>query len=127
MNMQKATIESPGPVMIPESIEECFEMLGHLNLVGLGDFAREAGFEEPVLVTEEALKQMVGEPVFDGQPELLIPAVVQSLHELRDAIGQFPVWLAPVVVQKEINGQVLDILVRQNHTACPPYTLVTLE
>lgn len=127
MNMQTSTLESPGPVVIPESIDECFKLLGHYNLVGLGDYAREAGFEETVLVTQEALKRMVGEHVFDGQPELLIPAVVQSLHELRDAIVQVPVWQAPVLVQKEINGELRDVLVRQNLTACPPYTLVTLQ
>ena len=58
--------------MIPESIDECFKLLGHYNLVGLGDYAREAGFEETVLVTQEALKRMVGEHVFDGPPYTLV-------------------------------------------------------
>ncbi len=124
--MQTTTIENPGPVVIPESIDECYEMLEHQNLVGLGDFAREAGFKETVLVTQEALKRMVGEHSY-YQTKLVIPAIVQTLRELRDALQQIPSWQDPVLVQTEVNGELLDILVRQNHMASPPYTLVTLQ
>ena len=127
MNMQTATIETPGPVVIPESIDECFEMLGHHNLVGLDDFAREAGFEETVLITQEALKQMVGETVFDGQPELLIPAVVQSLRDMRAILQQIAGQLTPLLLKIAVDGELVDILVRQNPFARPPYTLVTQQ
>ena len=126
MNMQTTTIESAGPVVIPESIDECYEMLEHQNLVGLGDFAHEAGFKETVLITQEALKRIVGERSY-YQLKLFIPAIVQTLRELRDAIQQVPAWQAPVLVQTDVEGDSLDILVRRNPLACPPYTLVTLQ
>jgi len=112
--------------VIPESIDECYEMLEHHNLVGLGDFAREAGFKETVLITQEALKRMVGEHSY-YQIKLFIPAIVQTLRELRDAIQKVPAWQAPLLVQTDVGGDSLDILVRRNPLARPPFTLVTLQ
>ena len=79
-----------------------------------------------MLITQEALKRIVGERSY-YQLKLFIPAIVQTLRELRDAIQQVPAWQAPVLVQTDVEGDSLDILVRRNPLACPPYTLVTLQ
>ncbi len=124
MNMQTTTIDCP--VVIPESIEECYEMLEHDNLVGLEDFAHEAGFQETVVVTQNALKRMVGERSY-YQPKLFIPAIVQSLRDMRAILQQIPGQQTPVLLETDIDGEVVDVLVRQNPLAHPPFTLVTLQ
>lgn len=127
MNVPTATHALPEPVVIPESINQCIELLGHDNVVGLGDFAREAGFEEAVLVTPETIRHIVGEGYFDGPPERLIPAVVNALRELRATMKRFPGRQTLVLVQQDDDGLTVQVLVRQNLTASPPFTLVTLR
>lgn len=127
MNIPTATLAIPEPVVIPESVDQCYKMLGRDNVIGLGDYAREAGFEEAVLITPVAIRRMVGEAIFDGPPERLIPAIVNALRELRATMRRYPGRQTLVLMQQDDDGLTVEVLVRQNMTASPPYTLVTLR
>lgn len=127
MNATHTSAELLEPVVIPDSVDQCFELLGHDNLFGLGDFAREAGFEETVLITPDTLRGMLGEAVLDGPPSELVHAVTDVLRELRNAMKRYPGTKSHVVRERTGRGSVVGLLVRQNLSSSQPFTLVTLR
>lgn len=127
MNATHEMIETSEPVVIPDSIDQCYDLLGYDNVVPMGDFARDAGFEETVLVTPEALRGLVGKSTFDGPPSRLAHAVVDALSELRATMRRYPKRRTLVVAERAGNDEHDDVLVRQNLASAQPYTLVTLH
>lgn len=112
--------------MIPESVDQCIEMLGNENIIGLGDFARDAGFDESVLMTPEALRAMLGSRMDHWPPSELPNVVTDALRELRATMRTYPGRQTLVVSDRTDAGRHVDLLVRQNLSAAPPFTVVTL-
>lgn len=127
MNATHTSDELLEPVVIPDSVDQCFELLGHDKLVGLGEFAREAGFEESVLVSPDAFRRMLGQTVLDGPPSELVHAVNDALHELRTIMKRDSGTQTLVVRGWTDGDQRSDLLVRQNLSSEQPFTLVTLR
>ncbi|MFG0305756.1 MAG: hypothetical protein ACF8Q5_06030 [Phycisphaerales bacterium JB040] len=127
MDAPYAKLRLPEPVVIPESIDQCIELLGSENVVGLGDFARDAGFDESVLVTPEALQAMLGSRMDRWPPSELPNVVTDALRELLDQIRAYPGRQTLVVRDRTEDGMLVDVLVRRNLGAVPPFTVVTLS
>lgn len=125
MNIATARLALPETVVLPESVEQCFQLYRQDDVFGLGDYCREAGYSETVLTTPEAMRLMLGDTVFDGPCARFTTALVDALRELRNTMKRYPGRQALVLTQLDDTGCIVDVLVRQNLEANPPYTLIT--
>lgn len=126
MNATHAKLARSEPVVIPESVDQCLDLLGPDTLVGLGDFAREAGFEETVLVSSDALGRMLGRAVLDGPPSEIVHAITDALQDLRRTLKRRPESQTLGMLHRTNHGECASLLVRRNLSSRRPFTLVTL-
>lgn len=127
MDAPIAKLRLPEPVVIPESVEQCYELLGQENVVGMGDFASEAGFTESVLLSTSAFRALLGDDVLTGPTKEIPNRVVDALREVNAVMRRYPGRLTPVIADQTENGLMVRVLIRQNLAAHPPFTLITLD
>ncbi len=122
--MQHATTRPTlGPLVMPDSEEQCKLMYGPDELISLGDFGRSAGYGVPVLMTAEAGRHIIG-PNDAASPQELAERLAESLERVHAASST---RLAIDAFTIETDGEeAVTLLVRQHLVASKPYTLITL-
>lgn len=111
-------------VVMPESASQAWELYPRDSLVPLGDFAQEAGFECPVLMTAEAIRVMTRD-TFGGGPKLFRQELIRRLRQVRTASRQFTPVDAFIVHVQYQDFDIEELLVRQNFDTSEPYLLIT--
>lgn len=111
-------------IVMPDSEEQCKLLYEPGELVSLGEFGREAGYEAPVLMTAEIchhfLRQRHGQTPFEALDRL-----IEWLSELREAASDRPAFDAFRVAHGE-GADAVSLVVRQHLLATRPYTLISL-
>ena len=112
-------------IVMPDTATQCWELHANESVIPLGDFAREAGFECPVLMTASAIRVMAKDAV-DGGPGRFGREVVRRLSHVRAASQKgTPVDAFYVRVQYE-DLDIEELFVRQNLNSREPFVLITL-
>ena len=112
-------------IVMPETATQCWELHANESVIPLGDFAREAGFECPVLMTVAAVRVMARDAI-DGGPGRLSREIVRRLGHVQAASQKgTPVDAFYVRVQYE-GLDIEELFVRQNLNSREPFVLITL-
>ncbi len=111
-------------VVMPETATQCWDLYERDTLLPLGEFAREAGFECPVLMTAEAIRLMAKDGLYGG-PKAFRQELVRRLGDVRKATRQFALLDAYVIRVEDQDHDIEELFVRQNFESREPFVLIT--
>lgn len=111
-------------VVMPDTATQCWDLYERDSLIPLGEFAREAGFECPVLMTAEAIRIMARDS-FDGGPKAFGQELVRRLGHVRTASRQFTAVDSFIVHMQDQDHEIEELFVRQNFESGEPFVLIT--
>lgn len=111
-------------IVMPDSEEQCKLLYEPGELVSLGDFGRDAGYEVPVLMTADICRHFIRQR--DGQsPVEALNRLIEWLAELREASSGRPAFDAFSIAHGD-GADAITLLIRQHLLAAEPYTLISL-